>query len=94
MKLNSGYVRWQNSAKILVLAPSPPTPVYQDLSMHHDWPVKKAIVDLPVRLKGNLKCISGKLLSLLEAQYKDFGAASQTLLTGLNYICKAGYIIR
>ena len=26
--------------------------------MHHDWPVKKAIVDLPVRLKGNLKCIS------------------------------------
>ena len=30
-------------------------PVYQDLSRHHDWPVKKAIVDLPIRLKGNSK---------------------------------------
>ena len=28
-------------------------PVYQDLSTRHDWPVKKAIVDLPIRLKGN-----------------------------------------
>ena len=25
--------------------------VYQDLSMPHDWPVKSAIVDLPIRLK-------------------------------------------
>ena len=29
-------------------------PVYQDLSTCHDWPVKKAIVNLPVRLKENL----------------------------------------
>ena len=29
--------------------------VYQDLSLHHDWPVKNAIVGLPVRLKGNTK---------------------------------------
>ena len=28
-------------------------PVYQDLSRRHDWLVKKAIVDLPIRLKGN-----------------------------------------
>ena len=28
-------------------------PVYQDLSRRHDWPVKKAVVDLPIRLKGN-----------------------------------------
>ena len=26
-------------------------PVYQGLSMGHDWPVKNAIVDLPIRLK-------------------------------------------
>ena len=29
--------------------------MYQDLSMHHDLPVKKAIVDLPIRLRGNSK---------------------------------------
>ena len=29
--------------------------VYQDLSTHHDWPVKNAIVDLSIRLKGNSK---------------------------------------
>ena len=28
-------------------------PVFQDLSTHHDWPVKKAIVDLPIKMKGN-----------------------------------------
>ena len=38
--------------------------------------VKKAIVDLPIRLKGN----SGNSLSPL-AQNKDLDAASQTLLT-------------
>ena len=32
--------------------------MYQDLSMRHDWPVKKAIVNLPIRLKGNLKRMS------------------------------------
>ena len=31
--------------------------MYQDLSTRHDWPVKKAIVDLPVRLKENSKRI-------------------------------------
>ena len=46
------------------------SPVYQDLSMHHDWPVKKAMVNLPVRLKGNLKCISGNLLSPLGPRTK------------------------
>ena len=38
-------------------------PVYQDLSMHHDWPVKKAIVDFSNRLKGNWNCFSANLLS-------------------------------
>ena len=34
---------------------SGPLTVYQDLSTCRDWPVKKAIVDLPIRLKGNSK---------------------------------------
>jgi len=33
--------------------------------MHHDWPVKNAFVDLPIRLKGNSKRIFRKSLSLL-----------------------------
>ena len=57
--------------------------MYQDLSAYHDWPVKKAIVDLLMRLKGNSKCISGNSLSPLGARNKNFGAASQTLLTGV-----------
>ena len=43
--------------------------------------VKNAIVDLTVRLKENTKCISGNSLSLLGAQNRHNGAASQTLLT-------------
>ena len=39
-------------------------------------------IDLPIRLK----CISGNLLSLLGAQNRDFGAASQMLPTGLTYV--------
>ena len=58
-------------------------PVYQDLSTCHDWPVKKAIVDLPIKLKGNLKRTSGNLLSQLGAPTKDLSTASQTLLTGV-----------
>ena len=54
--------------------------MYQDLSMHHDWPVKKAIVDLPIRLRGNSK---RNWLSPLGAENKYFGAVSQTLLTGV-----------
>ena len=30
-----------------------PQHTYQDLSTRYDWPVKKAIVNLPIRLKGN-----------------------------------------
>ena len=37
--------------------------VYQNLSMHHDWHVKNSIVNLLIRLKGNLKQISRNLLS-------------------------------
>ena len=46
-------------------------PVYQDVSTRHDWPVKKAIADLPIRLKGNSKCTSSNLWSPLGAQNKN-----------------------
>ena len=60
---------------------SGPPPVYQDLSADHDWPVKKAIVNLTIRLKGNSKRTSGNSLSPLGVLCMDFGTASQMLLT-------------
>ena len=60
---------------------SGPSPVYQDFSTHHDWSVKKAIVDLPIRMQRDSKRISGDLLSPLWAQNKDLALhTSQTLL--------------
>ena len=50
--------------------------------MCYDWPVKNIIVNLPIRLKGNLKCISSNLVSSLGDQSKDIGSALQMLLTG------------
>ena len=47
---------------------SRPPSVYLDLSTCNDWRVKKAIVDLPIRLKGNSKRTSG---FSLRAQNKD-----------------------
>ena len=32
---------------------SGPLPVYQDLSMRHDWPLKRVIINLPIRSKRN-----------------------------------------
>ena len=60
---------------------SGPFPVYQDLSMHYDGLVKKAIVDLLIRMKGNLKHTSGNWLNHRGAKNKDFSSASQALLT-------------
>ena len=57
--------------------------MYQDLSTRHDWTVEKAIVDLPITLRGNSKRISGNSLSRLGAENKHLGVASQTLLTGV-----------
>ena len=56
--------------------------MYSDLSTHHDWCVKKAIVDLAIMLKGDSKRTSGNSLSPLGARNKDNSAALQTLLTG------------
>ena len=53
------------------------SPVYYDLGTCYDLSVAKALVDLPIRLKGNSKCISSNVV----AQNKDIGAALQTLLT-------------
>ena len=55
--------------------------MFLDLSTCHDWPVRKAIVHLLIRMKGNSKCISGDLLSTLGAENRDIGAALQTFLT-------------
>ena len=56
--------------------------MYQDLSKRHDWPVKKAMVHLPISLKGNSEPISGNSLSSfggggggLGGQNKDLGSA-------------------
>ena len=51
--------------------------------MCHHWPVKKAIVNLPIRLKGNSKLRYGKTLSLLGPQNKDLGTALQMLLVSV-----------
>ena len=69
--------------------------MYQDLSTHHDWTVKNAIVNLSIRVKGNLKSISGNLLSLLVAQNKDISAASKTLLIGYRlHLCMTQVRVR
>ena len=51
--------------------------MYQDLSKRHDWPAKKAMVHLPISLKGNSERISGNSLSPFGAgeQNKDLGSA-------------------
>ena len=77
-KLNSGWVRLRNIAEILDLGPHLCT---RNLITRHDWPVKKAIVDLQIKTKGNSRRDSGNWLSPLGAQNKDISAASQTLLT-------------
>ena len=45
--------------------------------------VKKATIDLPIRLKGNSKRISSNSLTPLGAQNKDISTASQSLLTSV-----------
>ena len=60
--------------------------MYPDLSTRHDWPVKNAIANLPIREKRNLKRISGNSLRPLRAQNKDISAAFETLLTGVKVL--------
>lgn len=60
--------------QILALGPKR---VQCTLSTRHKWPVKNAVVNLAIRLKGN----SANSLSPFEAQNKDMGFVAQTLLT-------------
>ena len=62
--------------------------MYQDLSTCNDWPVKKVIVGLPIRMKGNSKRTSGNSLNPLEAQNKNLGTM-QTSLIGVKF--RLGY---
>ena len=75
----------QNSAEIFVLGPHLCTRIWvramSGLFMLRSLLYKSGLVDLPIRMKGNSKCISGNSLNPLEAQNKELGAASQTLLT-------------
>ena len=69
--------------------------MYQDLSTRHDWPVKKAIVDLPIRMKGSSKRTSGNTLSPLGAQNRDMGAASQMFMYHEEQLTKkSSFILR
>ena len=75
-KLSPGKVRLLNRAKIRVLQPPPPPPPplpggKRDLIWHHDWPLKKDIVCLQIKMKGNWKLTSCNSLSLLGTQKKD-----------------------
>ena len=45
--------------------------------------LRKAVVNLPIRLKGTLKLISGSSLSSLGAQNKDIVTAVETILEGV-----------
>ena len=49
-----------------------------------------AIVDLPIKVKGNSKCSSGNSLSPLGAQNKDISATSQMLLTKIKLRLQQG----
>ena len=53
-------------------------------------PLKKTIINLPIRLKGNSKRTSSNSLSLVaEGSNKDLGAVSQTLLARLRLRLRA-----
>ena len=56
--------------------------------MRKDCLVKKAIIDFPIKMKGNLKCTSDNSLSLLRAQNKDIGTVLQRLLTTVKLLLR------
>ena len=61
--------------------------------MRHDWPVNKAIVDLPISLRGNSKGTVGNSSSLMGAQNKDISATSKTLLSEVKLRLGEGYLL-
>ena len=57
--------------------------MYQDLSTHYYWQVEYAVIDSPIRLKGNSKHTSSNFFSSSGVQNKDLSAASRALLAGV-----------
>ena len=51
--------------------------MYQDLCSRHDWPVKKAIVDLTISMKVNSKRLSGNSLSPFGDQNGNLGVTNR-----------------
>ena len=71
------------------LAKSVCQPVLKSLFWDSTCVVKNALVNLPVRLKRNLKCFSVffvESIKILVTQNKAIGTAFQMLLTGLKII--------
>ena len=63
---NPGKARQRNGAEILVLFPHLCTRIWV-----HDWSDKKAIVDLPITLKGNSKHVTSNSLSPYRRCFSD-----------------------
>ena len=63
---NPGKARLRNGAEILVLFPHLCTRIWV-----HDWPDKKAIIDLPITLEGNSKHVTSNSLSPYRRCFSD-----------------------
>ena len=63
---NPGKARLRNGAEILVLFPHLCTRIWV-----HDWPDKKAIVDLPITLEGNSEHVTSNSLSPYRRCFSD-----------------------
>ena len=53
-------------------------PVYQDMSTFHDWPVKKDLIDLPIRVKENQNAFP--IIDPFRYLNKDLSISLQTSL--------------
>ena len=63
--------------------------MYQDLSTRHDWPDKKAIVDLPITLEGNSKHVTSNSLVPLGAHSEQAYRRCFSDVTNRSYITSA-----
>ena len=52
--------------------------MYKDLSTFHDWPVKKDLINLPIREKENQNALP--IIDSFRAQNKDLSVSLQTSL--------------
>ena len=64
--------------------------VYQDLGTRYDWPVKKFIANLPIRLKEKSKYTSSNSLSPLGGENKISALHRRRYQQGLDYVCDVG----